>query len=136
MQALTPNQLVAHNLRRLREEAGLSQRRLAELMSHHGLAWTMFTVSDAELAADPARRGRKFSPDELVLLAALFYVTPLTLLLPPMGPDAPAVVVEVGRVAMTREEYLSEVLLMPSGVRTRPVDERFRAAEDVLGDEG
>ena len=122
--AFTPNQIVAWNLRRLREESGLSQPRLAELMAHHGLPWTTFTVSDAELAADPDRRGRRFTPDELVLLATLFCVTPTTFLVPPMPSDVEAemVVVEIGAVTMTREEYLTQVLLMPGGVRTRPID--------------
>jgi hypothetical protein len=121
----TPNQVVAWNLRRLREEAGLSQPRLAELMAHHGLAWTAFTVSDAELAADRQRRGRRFSPDEIILLATLFCVTPTALLLPPTPSDVDAevVAVEVGSVTMTREEFLTQVLLMPGGVRSRPFDD-------------
>jgi hypothetical protein len=121
--ALSPNQIVAWNLRRLRQEAGLSQPRLAELASHHGLPWTAFTVSDAELSADPARKGRRFTPDELVVLATLFSVTPTALLVPPRPEDAgDQVAVQVGAVTMTREEYLTEVLLVPVGVRARPID--------------
>src|ERR1700752_324997 len=80
---LTPNQVAAWNLRRLRKKAGMSQDRLAELVSHFGLGWTAFTVSDAELALEKGSKGRRFTPDELVLLALLFYVTPSELLVPP-----------------------------------------------------
>ncbi|MCA1736065.1 MAG: hypothetical protein LC739_08120, partial [Actinobacteria bacterium] len=93
--------------------------RLAELVSHFGFGWTVFTVSDAELAVERGAKGRRFSPDELVLLALIFYVTPAELLTPP-GPDeqAPARV-RVGDLDMSREEYLMDVLLRPSGVAAR-----------------
>ncbi|MGI8517913.1 MAG: helix-turn-helix domain-containing protein [Acidimicrobiia bacterium] len=116
---MTPNQIAAWNLRRLRLQAGMSQERLAELVSHFGFSWTVFTVSDAELAVERGPRGRRFTPDELVMLSLIFYVTPSELLLPP-GPEEQAPVrVRVGDLDMSREEYLLDVLLRPSGVASR-----------------
>jgi transcriptional regulator with XRE-family HTH domain len=124
---LTPNQVASWNLRRLRKRAGMSQERLAELVSHFGLAWTVFTVSDAELALDRGNKGRRFTPDELVLLALLFYVTPAELLVPPSPAEADSddgrvVRIRVGDLVMSREEYLMDVLLRPSGIADRRTD--------------
>ena len=124
---LSPNQVASWNLRRLRKKAGMSQDRLAELVSHFGLGWTAFTVSDAELALERGSKGRRFTPDELVLLALLFYVTPSELLVPPSPAEADlaggrTVRVRVGDLVMSREEYLMDVLLRPSGIADRRID--------------
>jgi hypothetical protein len=124
---LTPNQVASWNLRRLRKKSGMSQERLAELVSHFGLGWTVFTVSDAELALERGNKGRRFTPDELVLLALLFYVTPAELLVPPSPAEADSedgrvVRIRVGDLVMSREEYLMDVLLRPSGIADRRTD--------------
>ncbi|CAN5177584.1 hypothetical protein BH18ACT5_BH18ACT5_14270 [soil metagenome] len=118
-QRWTPNQIAAWNLRRLRQQAGMSQEQLAELVSHFGLGWTVFTVSAAELAHERGEKGRRFTPDELVLLSLIFYVTPAELLLPPGPGESTPVRVRVGDLEMSREEYLMDVLLRPSGVASR-----------------
>jgi hypothetical protein len=102
----------------------MSQERLAEVVRDLGLDWTVFTVSDAELALERGKKGRRFSPDELVLLALVFYVTPAELLVPPspteMGATGGrAVRIRVGDLVMSREEYLMDVLLRPSGIADR-----------------
>ena len=124
---LSPNQVAAWNLRRLRKRSGMSQERLAELVSHFGLGWTAFTVSHAEMALERGNKGRRFTPDELVLLALLFYVTPAELLVPPPPGDvdstgARPVRIRVGDLVMSREEYLMSVLLRPSGIADRRSD--------------
>jgi len=120
---LTPNQVASWNLRRLRSRAGMTQERLAELMTHFGIPWTMFTVSDAELALGRVERGRRFTTDEMALLALLFYVTPTALLVPPsrddIGDGEGEVTVRIGDLVMPRESYLTDVLLRPSGVAAR-----------------
>ena len=102
----------------------MSQERLAEMVSHFGLGWTAFTVSDAELAAEKGTRGRRFTPDELVLLALIFYVTPAELLVPPSPSEAGGrtVKIRVGDLLMSRDEYLMDVLLRPSGIADRRID--------------
>ncbi|MBA2336779.1 MAG: helix-turn-helix transcriptional regulator [Acidimicrobiia bacterium] len=122
---MTPNQVAAWNLRRLRTQAGMTQQRLAGLMSHFGIPWTVFTVSDAELAVRSGDRGRSFTLDELALLALVFYVTPAGLLTPPSLTDtgsAKPVTMVVGDIEMSRETYLIDVLLHPSGVGARRFD--------------
>ncbi len=122
---LTPNQVAAWNLRRLRTQAGMTQGRLAELMTHFGIPWTVFTVSDAELAVRRGDKGRSFTLDELALLALVFYVTPAGLLTPPSPADtgtAQPVTMLVGDIEMSRETYLIDVLLHPSGVGARRID--------------
>lgn len=131
-QVLTPNQVAAWNLRRLRKQAGMTQERLAELMSHFGIPWTVFTVSDAELALRQGPKGRKFSPDELALLGLVFYVTPAALLTPPSDPQS-AVRVGVGNIVMSRESYLTDVLLHPSGIGARDDEGMLREEIPVAG---
>lgn len=115
--------VAAWNLRRLRKQAGMSQKRLAELVSHFGLTWTALTVSDAELALERWAKGRRFTPDELVLLSLIFYVTPSELLLPPGPTDIKEKErIVVGNLTLSREEYLTDVLLRPSGVGVRHSD--------------
>lgn len=125
---LSPNQVASWNLRRLRKRAGMSQERLAEFLSRYGLGWTVFTVSDAELALERGNKGRRFTPDELVLLALIFSVTPVELLVPPSPVEVEeagrAVRIRVGDLVMSREEYLMDVLLRPSGIADRRIDER------------
>lgn len=122
---LSPNQVASWNVRRLRAQAGMTQERLADLMAHFGIPWTVFTVSDAESALHRGERGRRFTADELALLALLFYVTPAELLVPPstedIGDGRGEVWVRIGAVEMPREAYLTDVLLRPSGVAARAV---------------
>lgn len=119
---LSLNQIASWNLRRLRNDAGMTQQRLADLMTDLGVAWTAFTVSDAERAADRPGKGRRFNPDELALLALLFGVTPTELLVPPspsdLGeePEHVAVMVRLGKLLWSREQYVTDVLLRPSGM--------------------
>ncbi len=105
----------------------MTQTRLAELMTHLGIPWTVFTVSDAELALKRGDKGRRFTPDELALLALVFYVTPAALLVPPrpeeVVEDMPVVRwVRVGSLVMSREAYLTDVLLHASGIGARGTD--------------
>lgn len=62
------------NLRRIREDRGLSQRELAERMEGLGYGWSATSVADTE----QARRGLNI--DELIPLGLILQVSPLTLL--------------------------------------------------------
>jgi hypothetical protein len=101
----------------------MTQERLADLMTHFGIPWTVFTVSDAERALVRGAKGRKFTPDELALLALIFYVTPAALLTPHPDPGSDNCVhVRIGELLLTRESYLTDVLLHPSGIGARDVE--------------
>ena len=88
----------------------------------------MFTVSDAELAADRRTGGRRFTPDEVAALALIFFVTPMTLMVPPPSGDSEEVMVAIGTLVMPRESYLTDVLLMPSRLTAGRTDGMSAAA--------
>jgi transcriptional regulator with XRE-family HTH domain len=71
-----PSQVVADNVRALREQRGHSQAFLAALVHQQGLDWKQSTVSQIELGA------RHVNVDELLALAAALAVSPADLLSP------------------------------------------------------
>lgn len=71
-----PSQVVADNVRALREAHGRSQGYLAAQLRGQGLDWTQSTVSQVELGA------RHVNVDELVALAAALETPPAFLLSP------------------------------------------------------
>lgn len=78
---MTPNQLVAVNMLRLRKERGWTQKALAAK-----LGWSAQLVCAAERSAAP-RRNRRFTVDDLLLITEAFGVA-LTDLLAPILPCA------------------------------------------------
>jgi transcriptional regulator with XRE-family HTH domain len=74
------SQVVAENIRRLRQQAGWTQAKLANAMSKSGFNWTRVTVAEVEGNA------RAVHPTELLVLAGLF-AEPMANLLIPSGPD-------------------------------------------------
>ncbi len=97
-------QAIAENVRRLREQAGWTQERLAQAMRKAGFSWTRVTVTEAEGGA------RRIVLEELLVLAGLF-AEPMAALLLPHGRDA----IELPALPGAGEEpgYLT---------RTRPID--------------
>ncbi len=84
MRSLTPNQVLAYNVKRLREKRGLNLRQLAEAVNkRRGTRWTKQTVLKVEEYDEQGTVGRKVSMDELVALANVFQVSVIELLLPP-----------------------------------------------------
>jgi transcriptional regulator with XRE-family HTH domain len=71
-----PSQVVADNVRALREQRRHSQAFLAGLVREQGLDWKQSTVSQVELGA------RHVNVDELLALAAALAVSPADLLSP------------------------------------------------------
>ena len=98
------NQVIAHNVRRLRRDAKYTQPELAALMEAAGLHWNEHTVSHAELAFRDPDRGRRFTVEELVALAVPLGTTPLLLMLPPDG-----VRIRVGNTGLAREGFFASV---------------------------
>jgi transcriptional regulator with XRE-family HTH domain len=69
-------QIVGANVKRVREEADLTQAKVAEAMNRLGFDWKRITVTQVESAT------RRLALEELCCLAALFAVPMLELLLP------------------------------------------------------
>ena len=70
---MTPNETVAHNLRRaLARLRGMTQRQAAEAISlHASTRWSVESYAQAERSAR-GERSRRFDADELYALAAAF----------------------------------------------------------------
>lgn len=89
--ALTPNQIVAANLRRARLEHRLTQdEATARLEPHLGARWSRATYSAVEHSVDAGGRIRRFDADDLVALSKAFERPISYFLLPPPWADIPA----------------------------------------------
>lgn len=81
---MTPNQLVAWNLREARRLRGWSQEEAAErLEAYLGERWSRTTFSAAEEGTISGRRVRQFTADHLIAFSQAFNVPVLWFLLPP-----------------------------------------------------
>lgn len=108
MDDLTPNAVIAWNVRRLRRERGWTQAELAERLSERDdKPWTFSMVSDAETSGR-ADRNRQFTVNEVSVLARVFQVSVIALFVPD-----PAQLVRIGEGVYTREDYVDLVLQFP-----------------------
>jgi len=81
---LTPNQVVAHNLRLARLLRGWTQDEAAEhLEPYLGVRWSNASYSAAERSTDRPGRIRNFTADELIAFALAFKLPVTWFLLPP-----------------------------------------------------
>ncbi len=87
-----PRELVGRNLRRIRQDRGLSQRRLVERMRGLRFSWHQTTVQGVETGTRPV------SIDELVALA-ICLDTDIASLLDPVGAGLPSLPMEQGTLA-------------------------------------
>ncbi len=84
---MSPNQVVAYNLFRVRQERGWTQAQAAEALEPYlGVRWTVAQVSAAERSVD-GTRVRQFSADDLVAFAQAFRL-PVTYFFLPTRPEA------------------------------------------------
>jgi len=84
---VTFGSLIADRLRRLRDEAGWTQTRLAEAMTEQGFDWKRITVAEIERRGDdPDKPPRRVTLEELFTLSAL-YGEPMMLFLTPGDGD-------------------------------------------------
>jgi transcriptional regulator with XRE-family HTH domain len=82
---LTPNQVVASNLKRARELRGWTQEQAAERLERYlGSRWSKANYSAAERAVT-GRRPRTFDADDLLAFARTFELPITWFLLPPHG---------------------------------------------------
>ncbi|MFE5793554.1 helix-turn-helix domain-containing protein [Streptomyces sp. NPDC056503] len=74
---------VAANVKRLRAGRGLTLRALSTALKEHGRALSADALNKIENGAEPSDRGvRRVDVDDLMALAVVLNVSPLTLLLP------------------------------------------------------
>jgi transcriptional regulator with XRE-family HTH domain len=84
---MTGDQLVAFNLRRVREQRGWTQKEAAERLEPFlGVRWSSGTFSIAENSYRPGRRRRRFHGDD-VLAFALCFDVPVAEFWRPPGPS-------------------------------------------------
>lgn len=108
MDDLTPNAVIAWNVRRLRRERGWTQAELADRLSERDdKPWTFSMVSDAETAGR-GDRNRQFTVNEVSVLARAFQVSVIALFVPD-----PAQLVRIGPGVYTREDCVDLVLQFP-----------------------
>jgi transcriptional regulator with XRE-family HTH domain len=108
MDDLTPNAVIAWNVRRLRRDRGWTQAELAERLSERDdKPWTFSMVSDAETAGR-TDRDRQFTVNEVSVLARVFQVSVIALFVPD-----PMQLVRIGNGVYTREDYVDLVLQFP-----------------------
>lgn len=82
----TASQVVAHNLKRLRERAEWGQAEFGEKLEPYlGEHWSVSSVSNAEISSDPKRRRKAFDAGEIVALALLFDIHISALFEPPLA---------------------------------------------------
>lgn len=112
---MTPNEIVAANLERIRTETGLSRKALAEQ-----LGWTEHRIVDLEHGRE---RRPSPKPDELFALCNRLPVTLFDLFLPPPGIEDvdlpldsmdPQTVGEVQQPTMDRGEYGQMLFAIPA----------------------
>jgi transcriptional regulator with XRE-family HTH domain len=108
MDDLTPNAVIAWNVRRLRREQGWTQAELADRLSERDdKPWTFSMVSDSATAGR-ADRDRQFTVNEVSVLARVFQVSVIALFVPD-----PMQLVRIGNGVYTREDYVDLVLQFP-----------------------
>jgi transcriptional regulator with XRE-family HTH domain len=96
-----PSQVVADNVRALRERRGHTQVLLAHLIRCQGLDWTQSTVSQVELGA------RHVNVDELMALAAALEFSPPDLL-DPTTTSGDSRAVDLGMGSLTSKQFVHE----------------------------
>ena len=71
----TPNQIIAYNLKRVREGNAMSQKTAAKHCAEYlGREWSVASWSAAEVSANPDKRPRKFTADDIVGFSQAFDV--------------------------------------------------------------
>jgi transcriptional regulator with XRE-family HTH domain len=83
------NQLIAYNLRRLREDRGLTQEQVAQSLARlrGGKPWTSSSFSVAEQSVNDGARRREFDANELLALTLVFNTSVGAFFLPPPDVD-------------------------------------------------
>ena len=119
---LTPNQVVAHNLRIARTMRGWTQDEAgARLEQYSGERWSKVNFSAAERSAQGGRP-RRFDADDLVSFAMCFGFPPMWFLLPPADVGAIRVARRSTR-SMGKSEFV-DLLRGSNGSSNAPLAKR------------
>lgn len=130
-QLLTPNQIVAHNLARLRRQRGMTQQQTVESLAPYLRSpWSVASLSAAERSVD-GKRIKEFDADELVALSRVFRVPLSFWLLPAAGE-------EVGVSVPDRDQGLTdsethEVVFGEAGELPGPSSQEVNLARRLVG---
>jgi transcriptional regulator with XRE-family HTH domain len=141
------NQVVAWNMKRLRQLNGWTQLELAEKLARANTAWTEATVGAAERSWS-TERVRRFDANDLTALAHVFHVTLVELLTPPDESESPGryVVSETVKgggtpgtsewmnVGWSANDLLTE-LFGPEPPQEKPEIPREKTAKELLDEE-
>ena len=135
---MTANQLVAHNLRRAREEWGWTQELAAQKLELYlGKRWSRASFSIAERSADEGARKREFDANELLAFSRTFEKPVAWFFAPP--DDGLEHVICGASLDVTRRIGRDELLdsVLPHGLDNRKHVETLRriATELDMGDE-
>jgi transcriptional regulator with XRE-family HTH domain len=135
---MTANQLVAHNLRRARERAGLTQEEAAERLEPYlGRRWSKATFSAAETSATSDRL-REFTADEILAFARAFDVAVGYFFIPPVEDDLRKRVSSGGKNLAGTAELLELVAPLDVGAVGERINELKKKlpASELRGYEG
>ncbi|MGC2374263.1 MAG: hypothetical protein WA484_10350 [Solirubrobacteraceae bacterium] len=126
-QTLTPNQIVAHNLRRARMLRGWTQEatatRLAPLLGTH---WSKASFSAAERSVD-SERIRQFTADDLTAFAAIFELPVGFFFMAPRGVER---IGAPGATATLTPSELAALAPLPEGL-LEAIEAQMRARMEV-----
>lgn len=126
---LTPNQVIAYNLRRARGLHGWTQAAAAERLEPYlGERWSRVVYSVAERSI-AGKRIRRFSADEIVAFAAAFELPVAFFFEPPKG-------VEIGPEKATRplsSEELGELATGDVATRVGELREAYWRQIEAMG---
>lgn len=116
--AVTANQVVAYNLRRIRLIRGLTQEGAAELawpFLGGDRPWSKASWSAAEVSFGGSHT-REFTADEILAFAGAFQIPVIWFFLPPDPGDADAVVYPGSQMGPLTPEQALEVVFFPPGL--------------------
>jgi hypothetical protein len=118
---LTPNQIVAWNLKRVRTLSGLTQEQAAEKLEPYlGERWSVAVFSAAERSIE-GKRIRQFTADDIHAFARAFDLPVALFLTPPSWAET------IGHAAsdetVSRSDYLDSIFDLPENARERLVSD-------------
>ena len=122
---LTPDQIVAWNLRAAREFKGWTPTEATGHLAEYGIDWSVASLSDAERSWHPDTRYREFTAGDLVTFSLAFDLPLPWWFLPPSADEIGVMTIGLGRVAHLDRSQILDLIY-----RVNPsVDERLARLE-------
>lgn len=127
---LSPNQIVAYNLARVRGDRGLTQKQTCELLAPFLRSpWSVASLSAAERSID-GKRIKEFDADELMALSRAFEL-PLAFWFLPASAETVRIAVRGSEEGLAEAELL-EVIFGRAEHRHQVLTEQLREARRAL----